>query len=81
MTTRPHGTVRYQKNKENIIQYSSEYYQKNKEIVSEKNIEYYHKNKEKLNKKIECECGVVINKSSITRHIKTKRHQKYMQES
>jgi hypothetical protein len=84
--------VHYQKNKENIIQYSSdyyqnnkekksEYYQKNKEKMSEKQKEYYQKNKEKLSKKIECECGAVINKSSITRHIKTKRHQKYLQES
>jgi Zn ribbon nucleic-acid-binding protein len=67
----------YQKNKEKLIQYNSDYRQLNKEKINQ----YYQKNKEKLSKKIECECGAVINKSSITGHIKSKRHQKYIQES
>jgi hypothetical protein len=67
-----------QLNKEKIIQYSSEYRRLNKEKILEKHKEYYQKNKEKLNKKIECECGSVINKRSITKHTKTKRHQKYL---
>jgi hypothetical protein len=71
----------YQKNKEKLNQYNSDYRQLNKEKISQYKSENYQRNKEKLSKKIECECGVVINKSSITRHIKTKRHQKYIQES
>jgi hypothetical protein len=79
----PNRTLKeyYQDNKQTILEKNIEYYHKNKEIMSEKQKEYYQRNKEKINQKIECECGVVIYKRSITRHIKTKRHQKYLQES
>jgi hypothetical protein len=82
----------YQDNKEIITEKKREYrrlnkdkinkfYQDNKEAILEKQKEYYQKNKEKCNQKIECECGSVIYKRYITRHTKTKRHQKYIQEN
>jgi hypothetical protein len=79
----PHRTYEeyHQANKEYYQEKQKEYYHKNKEIVSEKQKEYYQKNKEKMNQKIECECGVVIYKRHIIQHTKTKRHQKYLQES
>ena len=40
--------------------------------------EYYEKNKENLNKKITCECGDVMVRSSFDRHLKTKLHKKRM---
>jgi len=65
----------YEKNKEKI---NKECYEKNKEYYFEKNRRYYEKNKEKISEKnrekITCCCGAEINKRSLTRHQKTKKH-------
>lgn len=50
----------------------------NKEIIKKNNEEYYKNNKERLNEKNKCECGgsyTTVNKS---RHVKSKKHQKYI---
>ena len=39
-------------------------------------VKYYNENKEKINKKITCECGRVINNSKLNRHISSKIHKK-----
>ncbi len=65
-------------NKEIIKQKIREYYEYNKETINEKKKEHYQGNKEEINKKraikVTCECGCVVRKGEISRHIKTKKH-------
>jgi hypothetical protein len=65
----------YHQNNKKIIK---EYYENNKKIINEKCKKYYEKNKEIINQKrkekIMCECGCEILKSSLSRHLKTKKH-------
>ena len=63
-------------NKEYYTQYNKEYRlnKENKIKISNKMKEYYKKNKERMNKKITCKCGLILNKSSMYNHIKTKKH-------
>ena len=42
---------------------------------------YYNENKEKINKKITCECGRIINNSNLNRHISSKIHKKEINEN
>lgn len=80
----------YQKNKEKIyrqqVEYQAEYREKHKEKKAKYNAEYrkkhkekiaedYQKNKNNLSCKVTCDCGAIVNLSSLTRHKKTKRHQ------
>jgi hypothetical protein len=82
--------IYYENNKEKIKEYREnnkekmkEYRENNKEKIKEYNKEYSENNKEKINKrqreKITCECGSIITKKCIPRHIKTKKHLKLMQ--
>ena len=68
------------KNKEKI----AEYYENNKEQILEKRRKYYQMNKEKIlekeKEKITCECGCIVNKYALTRHKKTQKHIKIMEE-
>tara|TARA_R100000951_G_scaffold8297_3_gene7540 strand:- start:4078 stop:4737 length:660 start_codon:yes stop_codon:yes gene_type:complete len=60
----------YENNKDKI----KEYYENNKEKIKEKNKEWRENNKDKLSQKIECPiCKSIINRSSLTRHQKTKK--------
>jgi group I intron endonuclease len=68
----------YQNNTEKINEYNKEYRENNKEKINEKSKEYYEKNKDKLKEKIECECGGRFTRSVKARHIKSKKHQKYL---
>lgn len=56
-----------------------EYKEKNKAQIKEYNKEYREKNKEqikaKYSEKITCQCGAVICRNSLSRHIKTQTHQ------
>jgi len=59
--------------------YKKEYRENNKVKNKEYKKEYYEKNKVKINQKFNCECGgrfTICNKSQ---HLKTKKHQKYLQ--
>ncbi len=62
--------VSFEKNKhkyrEGYRQRAAKYYEDNKEEI-----------KKKWKEKMTCECGVIINKSSYTNHIKTKKHQNF----
>lgn len=61
-TFRAYLTDEEHKNKNNEI--NKKYYDKNKKIISQKNKE----------KKITCECGAIVRKDSITRHLKSLKH-------
>jgi len=66
----------YQNNKETINEKNKEYYQNNKETLNENKKEYYQNNKEKILEKLTCECGCIITKKSINRHLKSDKHKK-----
>ena len=65
-------------NKENIKDKIKEYYEANKD----KKKQYYEDNKDKikehLSKKCTCECGSTFTHGNKTHHIKTIKHQKYL---
>jgi hypothetical protein len=66
-------------NKEIINEKSKEYKENNKEIIKEKKKEYYKKNAEIINQKITCDCGCEITKRILSRHLKTKKHLNYLE--
>ena len=70
----------YNNNKEAILEARKEYYDKNKEILNERNKQYNINNKDKIseykNNDILCECGVYTTPTNKSRHIKTKKHLK-----
>ena len=78
------GAEYRQKNKGKISERGAEYRQKNKEKISERDAEYRQKNKgkiaERCAKKIQCECGCVIARHSLSQHLKTTKHKKLMEE-
>jgi hypothetical protein len=49
-------------------------YKLNTEHVREKHKKYRELNRDQINEKNECECGCMIGRSHIARHIKTKKH-------
>ena len=59
-------------------------YEKNKEKILKKQREYQLKNKEKIRKRqntvINCECGNNYTKSNKARHVKSKRHLKFIEQ-
>ncbi len=55
-----------------------EYREENKDQIKENNKIHYEENKEFYNKKTDCECGGSHNYTNKTRHIKTARHQNYV---
>jgi hypothetical protein len=76
----------YKDNKDKIIEHNKEYYQDNKEYRKEYREcnkdhikEYYQKNKERLCQINYCECGGQYSTSNKIQHIKTKKHQEYLQ--
>ena len=73
------------KNKEKISKYKAEYHVKNKEKSNRKSAEYRAKNKDKISEqakeKVQCECGSEVRKDNLTRHRKTKKHQKFIEEN
>jgi len=56
--------------------YYEDYYLMNKETIKEQIRHNYNNNKERINKKIECECGRIIIKRMIKKHLKTNIHDK-----
>ena len=63
---------------ENYKEYQKEYRKNNKEKNKERKKEWYEKNKEKLNEKCNCSCGGKYIKRDKARHLKTKKHQNYL---
>ena len=56
-----------------------EYYQKNKEKINEYQKEYDKKNKETTKQKMTCICGSIFRICDKSRHCKTLKHQKYIE--
>jgi hypothetical protein len=69
---------RYEDNKIETLEKAKEYRQENKELIKERDAKKYQNNKENINQKakekITCECGLICNKSSKSKHQKTKKH-------
>jgi prophage antirepressor-like protein len=72
------GRKAYYKNREKNIERNKKYKEDHREQLLEYGKEYREKTKEKTNKerleKVTCECGSVIAKSGMARHILTKKH-------
>ena len=74
-------------NKEKISIRKKKKYQENKEQISIRRKKRYQENKDNILKmldkrkkdKINCECGSYIRKSDYNKHLKTKKHQTYIQ--
>ena len=74
-------------------EYEKEYYKINKEQIKEHNKEYYENNKEKIKEyqkeyqkeygkvKCSCSCGSNCYQGDISNHIKTKKHQTFLNSS
>ena len=71
-----------QNNKEQLNEYHVEYRQNNKEYFKEYFKEYRQKNREKIaeqqNKKFTCPCGGKYTQGNKSRHLRSKKHQKYL---
>tara|TARA_R110002049_G_scaffold234559_1_gene407777 strand:+ start:209 stop:772 length:564 start_codon:yes stop_codon:yes gene_type:complete len=68
----------YEANKES----KKEYYQAKKEEINERQLAYYNTHKEEINEKnrekFNCDCGGRFTKVNKIQHIKTNKHQKYL---
>jgi hypothetical protein len=62
---------------------SREYKALNKEQINEYNREYHRayrsEHKEQINEKFTCECGGKATRSNISKHLKTKKHLKFVE--
>jgi hypothetical protein len=65
----------YYENNKDILK---DYYENNKDKFKEKNKNYYEKRKNKLNEKIKCECGCMVNRQNLKQHQTSKKHIKLM---
>ena len=72
----------YIKNRERNLNYRKNYYNENKDRVLEQKKNYYNENKDKIKEYrsqiIECECGSTIQLPEKSRHLKTKKHQDFL---
>jgi len=66
----------YEQNKEQLKEQSKQYRETNKEHIKERRKQYYQaKQKETVN----CDCGWVGNRHNLPRHLKSKRHLKWLE--
>ena len=80
------GTQHYQKqyyieNKDKININHKQYYNDNKDKININKKQYYNDNKDKYNEKFDCECGSKYTKNHKSRHIKTLKHQEFIQKT
>jgi hypothetical protein len=72
----------YEENKDMILEKQKKYHQNNKDIINERRKQYRQANAERIKayktQKIECECGVTVNRDHLARHKRTVKHQKYI---
>ena len=72
----------YAENKQKRNKKDRRYRENNKEKIKAQCNQYYHNNKEiikiRRNQKFQCECGSNIRIGEKSRHMKTKKHQEYM---
>jgi hypothetical protein len=69
----------YEKNKDKIIERQKHYIQINNDIIREKRKIYIENNKAKLKEQFNCKCGGKYTYQYKSTHIKTKKHQTYLQ--
>jgi hypothetical protein len=73
----------YDNNKELFKKKAKKYYDNNKEHHAEITKEYYEVNKQKIAEKkaekVKCDCGCVVNRSSLSKHKKTQKHLKWLE--
>ena len=62
------------KNIDYCIEYDKQYREKNSDKLKEYKKQYREENKDYLNRKIECECGMLVFNSHLERHKESKRH-------
>jgi len=67
-----------EENKDKIKEQNKNYKEKNKDKIKEQNKNYKENNKDKIKKKINCECGGKYTHANISIHLKTKKHQNYL---
>jgi len=72
----------YQDNREQISDRHKQYYQDNREQINDRQKQYYQDNREQIkeqrNKKFDCECGGKYTHKHKSQHLRTKKHQKYL---
>jgi hypothetical protein len=70
--------------RERILQQKRDYHHEHKEIIKEKRAVYMEQNREKVNANrritVTCECGCVVNKYTMQRHLTTKKHEDIMRD-
>jgi hypothetical protein len=73
----------YTENKDKISEYKKQYHTENKDNLLEKQKQYYTENKDKIaeykKQKVTCECGCISTKQNLTRHRKSPKHMKLME--
>jgi len=62
-----------------LQEYKKEYHEKNKESILNRKKIYYQNNKAKLNEKFICYCNGCFTKKNKSTHIKSKKHQAYLE--
>ena len=74
----------HEDNKDTINKKNRTYYENNKDTINNKHKIYYENNKDKIkihqNKIMTCECGFVITKKSLSKHIHTKKHINFIEQ-
>lgn len=68
----------YYNHQEKLREYKKAYYQENKHWIKEDNKKYKEQNKEWLKEDLLCECGSSVKRENMWRHMRTKKHQKYI---
>jgi hypothetical protein len=69
----------YEANREKILEIRKEWYQKNADELKEKEKKYREKNADKINEIIICTCGSRYTRHHKARHLRTQKHQKYLE--
>ena len=82
---------RYDRNRDKILENKKVYWNEKRDELLKKNTERREKNKEKYNQnrkdkrqqnnhiKFHCECGSVVNMIDKSNHLKTRKHQEYLE--
>jgi len=72
----------YIENKNMILHHCKIYRDENKDKIKTRDKIYYNKNKDKIlerqSKIIECECGTILTSNNKPRHLKSKKHQNFL---
>ena len=71
------------RNTDRIKEYAETYRKNNKDYLKQTNNNYYHRKKDEINEKrkekVECCCEAIVAKGNMSAHLKSKKHQAYLQ--